>query len=518
MSFAFWNNPLIVSAFRVKYRRGGISGVLLFHAVVLAAVGMGLHYYDRAVLFLPHLPWAVKFLAVVLWGQVAVSSFWAITATARSIQSEVTNRTLDFQRIAALGPRQILLGKLLGEPAQAYLLIVATVPFTAVCMFYGAVTPGVLALLYVQMFTTTLLWGGLGLIHRLEAPAGKPGQTGGGRVGIGLGVMALMLFPQMLSLGDIVFTHPWSGAVAGLLTPLPALFGQSQGDAWRFGLAFWGMQLPFLLVTPVSQLLLTWLCFEVMTRRLTHPMNPPFSKPVAYALLAVVDLLAAGVLYDSSRIGFSLPQSAGAFCLVHILFSLWLAVCITPGREMLRSWAWRFRGRQSWLGGLLTGERTHNGLALLLCCALGVFGLLGLVVLPGWVAGGVIQRDDIRTAAPALTTMLAGMCLLILTPGVLMQAAEAVIARSKGWALGVLFTYSLALHLIGRMRQIPFLLDLSPTVHVEAWFRKEEPMPSLTGLASGGVVLIGLAWWWLFRWLRRTTEEVDRQLQAMGAR
>src|SRR5262245_59259896 len=115
MTLAFWNNPLVVSAFRVKYRRGAISATLLIYTVVLASAGLGLEYYDRQ--FLPHIPWATKFILGILGAQLAVSAFWAITATAKSVHTEVTNRTLELQRIAALGPRQILLGKLLGEPA-----------------------------------------------------------------------------------------------------------------------------------------------------------------------------------------------------------------------------------------------------------------------------------------------------------------------------------------------------------------------------------------------------------------
>src|SRR6266481_9259208 len=158
----FWNNPIVVSAFRVRYRRGGFTNTLAPYLVVLAAIGAGLEYYQDKM----QVPWARIYYPILMGLQFLGLGVMASTATAASLRSEVVNRTLDFQRIAALSPRQILLGKLLGEPALAYLLAVATVPLAVWCWLFGGVTFEVLVLVYVTLATSTLLSGSFGLIIR----------------------------------------------------------------------------------------------------------------------------------------------------------------------------------------------------------------------------------------------------------------------------------------------------------------------------------------------------------------
>src|SRR5438309_10536572 len=125
MHFDFWNNPIVVSAFRVKYRRGGVFNVTTIYLLLLITAGVLFASYNDPVRFGP---WPRNYLLALLGVQFAVSALVAGSTTAASIRTEVISQTLDFQRIATLSPSQILLGKLLGEPALAYLLAIATVP------------------------------------------------------------------------------------------------------------------------------------------------------------------------------------------------------------------------------------------------------------------------------------------------------------------------------------------------------------------------------------------------------
>src|SRR5206468_7333316 len=125
MSIDFWNNPIVVSAFRVKYRRGGVFNITTLYLILLVAGGAVMAHYDDPPRFGP---WPRNYLLALLALQFVISPLMAGNATAESLRSEITNRTLDFQRIATLSPSQILVGKLLGEPALAYLLAIATIP------------------------------------------------------------------------------------------------------------------------------------------------------------------------------------------------------------------------------------------------------------------------------------------------------------------------------------------------------------------------------------------------------
>src|SRR5437667_4134842 len=172
MRIDFWNNPMVVSAFRVKYRRGGLFNLTTVYLLILVAGGCLLARYSDS---LKLGPWPRNYLLTLLGSQFVVSALLAGNATATSVRAEVINRTLDFQRIAALRPRQILLGKLLGEPALAYLLLIATIPLAVWCWAVGV--PGLsfleLVLLYVNLLTTTILLGTMGLRDRPEGREGK---------------------------------------------------------------------------------------------------------------------------------------------------------------------------------------------------------------------------------------------------------------------------------------------------------------------------------------------------------
>src|SRR5207245_3089604 len=134
MQLDFWNNPIVVSAFRVKYRRGGFSSGPATYLLILAAGGLGLQYYQDKL----RVPWHQIYYPLLMGVQFLVSGVVASASTSSSLRSEVTHRTLDFQRIAALSPRQILLGKLLGEPATAYFLAIGTIPLAVWCFLSGA--------------------------------------------------------------------------------------------------------------------------------------------------------------------------------------------------------------------------------------------------------------------------------------------------------------------------------------------------------------------------------------------
>src|SRR5262249_23132404 len=152
-------------------RRGGIFNVTTVYLLLLITGGVLLARYDDPRRFGP---WPRNYLLALLGVQFAVSALVAGSTTGTSMQTEVISQTLDFQRIATLSPAQILLGKLLGESALAYLLAIATIPLAVFCWTLGVVglSLDVLLLLYGNLFTITFLFGTLGLLQRLE-PAGR---------------------------------------------------------------------------------------------------------------------------------------------------------------------------------------------------------------------------------------------------------------------------------------------------------------------------------------------------------
>src|SRR5437879_5584091 len=184
MKLDFWNNPIVVSAFRVRYRRGGIFNLTTVYLMALVIGGILLYRYRDKFSG----TWPRNYLLALLGVQFFISAIVAASSTASSIRHEVANRTLDFQRISSLSPWQIVLGKLLGEPALAYLLAIASIPLTAWCWMLGVegVSLLVLLLMYVNLARSTVLLGSLGLLQPVDPSPGRtstrrgPGPLGWG--------------------------------------------------------------------------------------------------------------------------------------------------------------------------------------------------------------------------------------------------------------------------------------------------------------------------------------------------
>jgi hypothetical protein len=510
MRIDFWNNPIVISAFRVKYRRGGLFSVTTLWLLFLITCGALIaRYTDPAAVG----PWPRNYLLLLLGIQVVVSALLAGNATSETIRTEVVNRTLDFQRITALRPAQIILGKLLGEPALAYLLAIATIPLAVYCWTLGVagVSLGVLILLYVTLASNTLLFGTLGLLQLLEPTSRRSGRSPMSLLLIV--VLGCIALPPLAVKAGAILSIPWSAAVVGLLTPIPGFYGVYTGDAWGPHLSFFGLPIPMLLVTPLSQFALAFLCFQTMRRRLVNPLNPSLSKPLAYLVLLAVDVITAAVLLEPLPLGTAIVPRVAAFCLVHLLVGVGLINSVTPWRESLHTWVWRFRGRTPRLWDWWLGERSENGLALVTFCASGVSCLLLLVVLPAGLQDGFAP---IRDSAPVIAAMAVTTTVLMLTLGTLHQWFVFIVGRAGKAAFATLLVILiLPLHVVGEYFHSGFLLAFTPTAHFARWLSGDS-LPHLEYLLSICVALLLWSWISLRRRIHHLEKITDQKLLQMG--
>jgi hypothetical protein len=518
MNLDFWNNPLVVSSLRVRYRRGGIMGLSVLWLLVLLGIGMLLYSFRKEVSSPSDfgLPWQQVYFLILYAGQWVVSCVVACLGVAASMNAEVNERTLDFQRIAALSPRQILLGKMLGEPIQAYLLALTSLPLAAWCAAAGVpgLTLPVLLLLYLNLFTSILLFSASGLVVRLEL---KDGKAQGGAawfvVGVAVGVTAWSIWMG----GASMLATPGLATASALLAPIPAYAGLIRGDAFHFPVALFGVVGPSLLMTPVCQLIAAAVFFRVMERRLTHPVAPALSKRMAYLLLAGIDVLTAGMLYEPGPTGLPTEQRIVLFCVIHLAAALVLIGLATPGWEALASWVWRYRGRRPWMFDLWLGERSPADLVGPTACAIGG-AVLGLLVLwPAILPSGAAQRQDVLGLALAAWTVTS---LLILLAGFLAQwlAFAARIEGGTAMLLGVVLLGVLdgVLHGIGAYYRLDVVRQMSASALLGNW-AANSPTPLHPGplllLQAAAVVMLWSVW---RRRLHVLAAEVDAQLQRMA--
>ena len=544
MQLDFWNNPIVVSAFRVKYRRGGLFMTSISYLVLLAAGGIGLMYWSHAEELNGNpwkTPWHEVYLLILLSVQLGFSGLIAATTTATSMRAEVMNRTLDFQRIAAISPRQILIGKLFGEAALAYLMAIAIFPLAFLCMLLHipGLDPLTFLLLFVNLYTSIIMMGSFGLLQKLVIPAGKT-SAGGGNAGIAIIVMMGMFIPQLLMAGGPGWLDkPWTGGPVGLLTPIPALVGLFHHDPWRYGLSLFEVHMPFLVVTPLSQLVIAWLCVHTMERRLVNPVTPPMGKREAYLTLLLLDLLIAGIVYGNGVYRWPLTIRVAAFCAIHMVLSFWLMICVTPGREVLESWIWRWRGRRPLVVDWWIGDRTENCLVLLTFGVIGIaFAWLG-VALPGWSSGSPGDYKILLAATGvsfllllAFGTLHQWVMLLAPRQGVpvffllafMLNAIPAILGgiwfssmTGGGNQIETLYNESNNISpLIAMPTKLAF--DITPGAHFVHWLGGNTPAPNLLPLLVVYVLLLIGVWLLVRKRVARTENMVDRKLEAMGVR
>jgi hypothetical protein len=364
----------------------------------------------------------------------------------------------------------------------------------------------------VQLATTTLMLGAMGLLNRIDTP-GRRSRGGPETLVFLFVILFVVASPMILMAGRAALANPWAAAGLGLLTPLPAFVGEVQGDPWLYGLAFFGWEIPFLVVTPVAQLLIAFLCFHVMLRQLVSPLRPPLSRALAYGLLVLLDLLTAGLLADSGPQALSLATRATVFWLLHLCFSLVLVLAVTPWREILISWVWRFRGQRFWLLDLWLGDRSQNILVLLTFAVLGLVNLALLVLLPAARTDGA---EAFATVATVLIWTTVTTPVMLVTYGAWHQWVIYLAGRSGATlAMLVIVAAVAAPHLAGHYYDLEWLMSLSPSFHFGNWLTASPSRP-VPMLAIHGLALI-LVWSLLRRRLRRMGEIVDQKLRWMGA-
>ena len=511
MRIDFWNNPLVVSAFRVKYRRGGLFNFTAGYLLLLVVGGAVLYHYQDKI---QPWSWPKAYLLGILAVQCFLSAIMAASTTAASLRSEVMNRTLDFQRLVAISPEEILLGKLLGEAAVAFLLIIASFPLAAWCVAMGVagVSLGTLLLIYLNIVSSTVLVSALGLLQPLEPPAGKAPGTPSGSAGI-WGVVAVMFVVQTAVGAQVLLAKPWSAAIVGLVTPLPVFFGLGYDDPWRYCLNSFGLQIPFILVTPISELMLAYLIFRVMVRRLINPLNPAFRKKLAYLTLVAVDVLAGAALFEPPAFGLSLVSRTAGFGLAHLLAGVWLTTAVTPWKESLQSWIWRFRGRVPRLQDLWLGERSENGLGVLTFAVIGLVDLVLLVLVPFGLENGF---DQLQRDFSLILSVAAASTLLLLTLGIMYQWCAALAGRNGKGIFGTMVLFLVVpAHITGYYYSLPILLAITPSAHFASWFTGSPP-PSLLPLVIVYAVGLYFIWLSLRRSINRTQHVVQQKLELMG--
>jgi hypothetical protein len=510
MQLDYWNHPLIVKAIRVKYRGGRLFTFVASYLLLLLAGGVLLFHYRYS---LGIKDWARVYFVCMISLQFVFSAIIAISATSSSMQAEVATRTLDFQRIAAIRPLDILMGKAIGEPAASYLLALSTVPIAVLCCAMGNVALWSVLLLYVTLATTTFMMACLGLQHSLD-PASKGAQAAGLTGGF--------IFATFMATSMPIRFGPRGGflellsAAVGLFTPILSIKGIALDGStmWTAGMPFFDVTIPYALLTPFAQMALASLALLFMTRRLTQPLITPMSKSQSYVALLILDLLWAALQFNALHLGEGLTAPAVRFAAGHTILALLLVGRTTPGRETFQSWAWRLRGKRNLFLDHLVGERTLNPLTLFAYCLIAPAVFVAAIAIPV-----IVWHPDVLalTDWPGLLSAGATCVMVIAAYGLLYQLASLTIGKGAAITVFVLATLLvLGPWVLGVIYELPWLMGLSP---FDMFIRLQDPSSepySTLPLIALHVVAIAFWAWGLTKMAQRILKQVDRRLVSMG--
>jgi hypothetical protein len=185
VSLLFWNNPEFVRHRRAELRttRAFTFAAIVLVICVLIWLGCWIARADEMAAFHRQAaqfgqPSAAKlaqmhresmgrvwalFFGALLFGQLAILTFWSLLCCAQSISGERERKTWDFQRATRLNPGELLVGKLLGEPVLAYFIVLCCLPITLLAALLGHVTWRSVVSGYLLILLSALFIGLAGL-------------------------------------------------------------------------------------------------------------------------------------------------------------------------------------------------------------------------------------------------------------------------------------------------------------------------------------------------------------------
>lgn len=383
MNLLPWNNPLVGTAFMLRTRRGNLLINITLYIIVLVMGYVGWQYYLSLNPRMQSNPNNV-FLRILFGVQCFLSGIVMLGQAGSSLKNEVMNKTLDFQRIAATGPWDILMGKLLGMPIMAYLLALAAIPVAVFALANGAAGISLLDLLliWLQLMTFLFLLGSCAIQNTLQITSSK-GTGAAPGFGMFMAGVGLMIYASFAAGDSITYLmDPRRMTLGALFSPLTAYAGIAAENPWAAKFYWFDLQIPCLLLTPVAHIIVAWFFLSIMVRRLENVDSTPLGKGKSHLFLLLADLILVGVLHSCrstgpvlGAAGMTLQQRVGMFLLFHVAISVIYFVTLTPRADLVMSWIWRFR-TNSYLRDSLLEDRAPNTISVLINLLTVAFGVM----------------------------------------------------------------------------------------------------------------------------------------------
>ena len=434
----FFRNPEFVRLLRSKLRLKSAFLLAVLAVLIFGVILLGMYYdltngYGRttAEQMLRH------YFFTVTGIQLGIVTFFGLSQAVQVITVEREKRTYDFQRLVAMGPGRVALGKLLGGPCQAWWLALCALPFACVPVMGQAITAGafVESQLIIFVFGLTVSAGGLLFSSLFE----KTSQASGVLV-----LFILVMFSGSGLLMALSFASAGSAtldlaATASPVTMLARLSETSTPGSLRAStVSFLGCSVPAIWGFLFLHLLSLAFVYPIIVRRILDPelsFLAPRHAVLAFAVFQAVILLGCWDLFHlDPHAGLVAFHAANALALVLLPFGLF------PSGDLLRGRLFRGAKNEHWR---IFFEKTgvlQDSPPMRLVCGLAAAYVLEAAVLTIYLDVG--YRAVGWLAALAVTVMIA--CTSIAMASVLLSLLLYIERRGLGAGL---FALALALSL-----------------------------------------------------------------------
>lgn len=307
---ALFENPILTKELRTRMRGarafwilfvflGALSGILATTYFQwwrnadgdsgVASFGLGRQFYE--VLFV---------VQAALVGLITP----ALTSGALSIERE--QRTFEALSVTVLPRRSIVLGKLFSALAFVVLLLVATLPLTAVCFLLGGVAPQEIAAAYVLLTASSFLYGATGLAFSAFA------RTTTSSTVLTYGTILLFFLVTL----PMALYAPRFGNTSGVVLPLTAVNPVGAMGGGTLQEVYYGVSVPAWLTALVVNGFLGVILTLVALHRLEWPRSDRSGllRGLTAGFLGLIALLVCGSF--SSKYRMNLDNAAAVLCAI----------------------------------------------------------------------------------------------------------------------------------------------------------------------------------------------------------
>ena len=479
------DNPEFIRLRRSKLRTGRMILLGSVTALILGGV-LASMYWDTTVVG----GWTAKemlkyYFFTVAGLQLAVITLFGLTQASQNITFEREQHTLDFQRLVAMGPGRLVLGKLFGGPCEAWWIMLCAIPFAIIPVMGLVVPAGIFFQTLMVVFILGLSVSSVGLLF--SSIMKKTARSSGAIIFFGFFIFISSGFKTFVFYGTGMFSTGvslWEAiSPIGIMTNLSNQIDSSSSAQY---VSMFSLDIPVIFVFIGLHLLVSSLCFVITVRRLTDEEISYISPQQAAIVFAIFQILITSTLMNTSA-----PSSLsglGVFHVANAVLLTALAFGLTPSAELLRGRVHYFKRNEHWKLLFEKPTRLQDSPAIF-----SVGSLCLIYVIESFILSFLFYDKGLSGARLAIILMVPTISLAVAAMLVYLQAYTDTGGFKAGMialVIALIFPPFILAAMNGSWQYSCFV---SPFAYVNEFFMRSGTSPGLSEYKSFGG-LVGAIW------------------------